>query len=41
MVTKDRLVALGDESQGIALVKADEFLNLANSVKKAMSGRKK
>ena len=37
----DRLVALGDESQGIALVKADEFLNLANSVKKAMSGRKK
>ena len=32
----ERLVVLGDESQGLALVKADDFLQLANSVKKAM-----
>ena len=32
----ERLVVLGDESQGMALMKADDFLNLANYVKKAM-----
>jgi AbrB family looped-hinge helix DNA binding protein len=32
----DRLVVLGDESQGMAIVKADDFLNFANSVRKAM-----
>lgn len=32
----ERLMVLGDENQGLALVKADDFLNLANSVKKAM-----
>jgi len=29
-------MVLGDENQGLALVKADDFLQLANSVKKAM-----
>ncbi len=32
----ERLMVLGDENQGLALVKADDFLQLANSVKKAM-----
>lgn len=32
----DRLVVLGDESQGMAIVKADDFLNFANSVRKAI-----
>ncbi len=32
----ERLMVLGDENQGLALVKADDFLHLANSVKKAM-----
>lgn len=32
----ERLMVLGDENQGLALVKADDFLRLANSVKKAM-----
>lgn len=30
----DQLVVLGDESQGLALVKASNFLSLANMVKK-------
>ena len=32
--TGDQLVVLGDESQGLALVKASNFLSLANMVKK-------
>ena len=32
----ERLMVLGDENHGLALVKADDFLQLANSVKKAM-----
>lgn len=32
--TGDQLVVLGDESQGLALVKASNFLSLANIVKK-------
>lgn len=32
----DRLVVLGDEAQGIAIVKADEMLNLMNDVRQAM-----
>ncbi len=30
----DRLVVLGDEGQGIALVKADDFLEMASMIKK-------
>lgn len=30
----DRLVVLGDEGQGIALVKADDFLEMARMIKK-------
>ena len=30
----DKLVVLGDEGQGIAIIKADHFLSLANMVKK-------
>ena len=29
----DKLVVLGDEGQGMALMKADHFLSLANMVK--------
>ena len=32
--TGDQLVVLGDEGQGLALVKASNFLSLANMVKK-------
>ena len=32
----ERLMVLGDENQGLALVKADDFLHLVSSVKKAM-----
>ena len=37
----DDLVILGDEGQGIALVKADKFLNLADSVRRVMERRDK
>ena len=30
----EKMVVLGDESQGIAIVKAQDFLNLANMIKK-------
>lgn len=30
----DRLVVLGDESQGIAIIKADSFLQMANMISK-------
>ncbi len=32
----ERLMVLGDENHGLALVKADDFLHLVSSVKKAM-----
>ncbi|MCR5022917.1 MAG: helix-turn-helix domain-containing protein [Lachnospiraceae bacterium] len=32
--TGDRLVVLGDESQGLAIIKSDHFLNLADEVRK-------
>ena len=30
----DSLVVLGDEGQGIAIMKSDQFLSLANMIKK-------
>lgn len=35
----DHLVVLGDESQGIAIIKADQMLNFMNGVQQAMSGQ--
>ena len=35
----DQLVVLGDESQGMAIMKANDFLNLANIVRK-ITGKK-
>ena len=32
----DKLVVLGDESQGMALMKAKDFLNLANIIRKGL-----
>ncbi len=32
----DKLVVLGDESQGLAILKANDFLNMANVIKKAI-----
>jgi AbrB family looped-hinge helix DNA binding protein len=32
----DQLVVLGDESQGIAIIKAKDFLNMANIIRKAI-----
>ena len=32
--TGDRLVVLGEEASGIAIMKADDFLNLANMINK-------
>ena len=32
--TGDRLVILGDETQGMAVIKADNFLNLAEAIRK-------
>ena len=33
----DQLVVLGDESQGIAIMKADDFLNMANLIRESMN----
>lgn len=35
----DHLVVLGDEAQGIAIIKADQMLNFMNGVQQAMSGQ--
>ena len=35
----DQLVVLGDESQGMAIIKAKEFLNMANIIRKAIKDR--
>jgi len=35
----DQLVVLGDESQGIAIMKAKDFLNMANMIRKAIKDR--
>ena len=32
----DQLVVLGDESQGMAIIKAKDFLNMANIIRKAI-----
>lgn len=32
----DQLVVLGDETQGIAILKADDFLGMANAIRQAM-----
>ena len=32
----DQLVVLGDESQGMAIIKAKDFLNMANMIRKSM-----
>ena len=32
--TGDRLVVLGDEGQGLAIIKSDHFLNLADEIRK-------
>ncbi len=32
----DRLVVLGDEGQGLAVIKADHFLSLASTIKNEM-----
>ena len=32
----DQLVVLGDESQGMAIIKANDFLNMANIIRKAI-----
>lgn len=36
----DQLVVLGDESQGIALLKSDSFLEFADIIRKSMEGGK-
>ena len=33
----DQLVVLGDESQGIAIMKANDFLNMANLIRESMN----
>ncbi len=33
----DRLVVLGDESQGLALLKSDDFLKMADMIRKSVS----
>ena len=38
--TGDSLVVLGDESQGIALVKAENFMEMANVIRQDMEKRK-
>ena len=35
----DQLVVLGDESQGMAIIKAKDFLNMANIIRKAITDR--
>lgn len=35
----DQLVVLGDESQGMAIIKAKDFLNMANIIRKAIKDR--
>ena len=35
----DQLVVLGDESQGMAIMKAKDFLNMANMIRKAIKER--
>ena len=35
----DQLVVLGDESQGMAILKAKDFLNMANMIRKAIKDR--
>jgi len=35
----DQLVVLGDESQGMAIMKAKDFLNMANMIRKAFKDR--
>ena len=35
----DQLVVLGDESQGMAIMKAKDFLNMANMIRKAIKDR--
>ncbi len=35
----DQLVVLGDESQGMAIIKAKDFLNMANIIRKAIKNR--
>ena len=32
----DQLVVLGDESQGMAIIKAKDFLNMANMIRNAV-----
>ena len=34
----DQLVILGDEAQGLAIMKADHFLAMADMIKKGMEG---
>ncbi len=35
----EQLVVLGDESQGMAIIKAKDFLNMANIIRKAIKDR--
>lgn len=35
----DQLVVLGDESQGMAIIKAKDFLNMANIIRKAIKNK--
>lgn len=36
--TGDRLIVLGDEAQGLALLKADAFLDMARQIRESMTG---
>ena len=38
--TGDRLVVLGDESQGLAIIKSDHFLNLADQIRSNLKKNK-
>ncbi len=35
----DQLVVLVDESQGMAIIKANDFLNMANLIRKAIKNK--
>lgn len=37
--TGTKLVVLGDEAQGLAIIKADQFLEMAETIQKAVNGK--